>query len=283
MNITHSDERSFSKYLAEVSKTRTIQADQEVALGKRIKKGDTKAIEELCVANLRFVISIAKRYQYLGLKLPDLISEGNIGLIEAARRFDETRGFKFTTYAVNWIRKSILEALSEKTRTIRLPAHQAKLNHGLRKSFAALEQEHERPPTEFELADHANLPVNYAKDYLGKSGSCLSLESSLNQSDDLALVDILPDTGSMVPEETCEKRDRLRSAVSLIRLLPPKEKFILVLWLGIEREHPLTHGEIAHELKMTKECVRVTCNRAIGRIQESMATLRTLPDDHLLN
>ena len=212
-SITNRESEALDKYLQEIGKEELISVDEEVELAQRIKKGDRKALERLTRANLRFVVSVAKQYQNQGLSLPDLINEGNVGLIKAAEKFDETRGFKFISYAVWWIRQSILQAIAENSRIVRLPSNQLGALNKLKKEISRLEQELERPPSEEELADMLDIPEDKIKSILGISGRHISIDAPLVADEDVNFVDVLPN------EDTPPTRSRSRRKSS-VRWLP---------------------------------------------------------------
>ncbi|MBI3135367.1 MAG: RNA polymerase sigma factor RpoD/SigA [Crocinitomicaceae bacterium] len=269
-SITNRESQSLDKYLQDIGKEELITAEIEVELAKRIKQGDQKALEKLTRANLRFVVSVAKQYQNQGLTLPDLINEGNLGLIKAAQKFDETRGFKFISYAVWWIRQSILQALAEQARIVRLPLNQVGSLNKINKAFSKLEQEYERAPSAEELAEVLEVPEDKIKESLKVAGRHVSMDAPLSSSEDGGtLMDVMANSDS-------PKADRLLMAESLqkeiersLSTLTDKEREIIRLFFGIGMNHGLTLEEIGAKFNLTRERVRQIKEKAIRRLRHT--------------
>jgi RNA polymerase primary sigma factor len=269
-SITNRESQSLDKYLQDIGKEELITAEIEVELAKKIKQGDQKALEKLTKANLRFVVSVAKQYQNQGLTLPDLINEGNLGLIKAAQKFDETRGFKFISYAVWWIRQSILQALAEQARIVRLPLNQVGSLNKINKAFSKLEQEYERPPSAEELAEVLEVPEDKIKESMKVAGRHVSMDAPLSSSEDGGtLMDVMANGDS-------PKADRLLMAESLqkeiersLSTLTDKEREIIRLFFGIGMNHGLTLEEIGAKFNLTRERVRQIKEKAIRRLRHT--------------
>jgi RNA polymerase primary sigma factor len=265
-SITNRDSQSLDKYLTDIGKTSLITADQEAELARRIREGDQMALELLTKANLRFVVSVSKQFQNQGLTLGDLISEGNLGLIKAAKRFDESRGFKFISYAVWWIRQSIMQAIAEKYRIVRLPQNQVSLIKRLNKTFARLEQEFGRNPSVEELAEAMEITSEIIADIVSKSASCLSMDAPFGQDGENSLKDVIsgmePDTDSLLMSESLTSM--LGTSLSV---LPLREKEILILFFGINKSFPLSLDEIGEKYGMTGERVRQLKDKALAHMR----------------
>ena len=269
-SITNRESQSLDKYLQDIGKEELITAETEVELAKRIKQGDQAALEKLTKANLRFVVSVAKQYQNQGLTLPDLINEGNLGLIKAAQKFDETRGFKFSSYAVWWIRQSILQALAEQARIVRLPLNQVGSLNKINKAFSKLEQEYERPPSAEELAEVLEVPEDKIKESMKVAGRHVSMDAPLSSSEDGGtLMDVMANSDS-------PKADKLLMAESLqkeiersLSTLTDKEREIIRLFFGIGMNHGLTLEEIGAKFNLTRERVRQIKEKAIRRLRHT--------------
>ncbi len=268
-SITNRETDSLDKYLSEIGREELITADDEVQLAKKIRAGDQEALDKLVRANLRFVVSVSKQYQNQGLSLPDLINEGNLGLIKAAQRFDETRGFKFISYAVWWIRQSILQAIAEQSRIVRLPLNQVGALNKLNKTFARLEQEFERTPSADELAKSLDLPSDKVADTISVSGRHISMDAPLLGSEDHSLADVLensdtPRTDKALMQESLQKEiDRSLST------LTEREREIVKMFYGIGLKDGLTLDEIGHKFDLTRERVRQIKEKAIRRLRQS--------------
>lgn len=268
-SITNRETASLDKYLQEIGKEELISAEEEVVLAQKIKQGDSNALEKLTKSNLRFVVSVAKQYQNQGLSLPDLINEGNLGLIKAAQRFDETRGFKFISYAVWWIRQSILQALAEQSRIVRLPLNQVGSLNKIKKEASKLEQVYERAPSPDELAKSLELPEDKIKESLRISTRHVSVDAPLVQGEDGSLLDVfinddMPDTDNTLIYESLS-REIQRSLATLSE----KERDIINLYFGIGMNHGLTLDEIAIKFDLTRERVRQIKEKAIRRLKKN--------------
>ncbi|MFD1551367.1 RNA polymerase subunit sigma [Putridiphycobacter roseus] len=269
-SITNRESQSLDKYLQDIGKEELITAEMEVELAKRIKQGDQWALEKLTRANLRFVVSVAKQYQNQGLTLPDLINEGNLGLIKAAQKFDETRGFKFISYAVWWIRQSILQALAEQARIVRLPLNQVGSLNKINKAFSKLEQEYERPPSAEELAEVLEVPEDKIKESMKVAGRHVSMDAPLSSSEDGGtLMDVManddsPDADRLLLAESLQKE--IERSLST---LTDKEREIIRLFFGIGMNHGLTLEEIGSKFNLTRERVRQIKEKAIRRLRHT--------------
>ncbi|UXP31078.1 RNA polymerase sigma factor RpoD/SigA [Reichenbachiella agarivorans] len=267
--ITNRESPSLEKYLSEISRVELITADQEVILAKKIREGDTVALERLIKANLRFVISVAKQYQNQGLTLGDLINEGNLGLIKAAQRFDETRGFKFISYAVWWIRQSILQALAEQARIVRLPLNRVGSISKITKAFATLEQKYEREPTNEEIANLLELPIDDVILAVRNSGRHVSVDAPFSNGEESSLLDVLIDDSEKDPDDGLEY-DSMKSEVKrVLSTLTHRESLVLNYYFGLEDGHPLTLDEIGHRIELTRERVRQIKEKAIRRLRHT--------------
>lgn len=276
-SITNRESASLDKYLQEIGKEELITAEEEVQLAKRIKEGDEEALEKLTRANLRFVVSVAKQYQNQGLSLPDLINEGNLGLIKAARRFDETRGFKFISYAVWWIRQSILQALAEQSRIVRLPLNQVGSLNKINKAYSKLEQEHEREPSTEELAEATDIPIEKVADTLRVSGKHISIDAPLIAGEESTLVEVIPNTDSPSADATLMKESLEREVDRALSTLTERERDVIKLFYGIGAAHPLTLEEIGDKFNLTRERVRQIKEKAIRRLRHSSRSKLLLP------
>jgi len=267
--VTNRETASLDKYLQEIGKVDLITADEEVELAQRIKAGDQLALEELTKANLRFVVSVAKQYQNQGLTLPDLINEGNLGLIKAAQRFDETRGFKFISYAVWWIRQSILQALAEQSRIVRLPLNKIGSINKINKTFAFLEQSHERPPSAEEIAKELDMTINDVKESMKNSGRHVSMDAPLVEGEDSNLYDVLRSGESPNPDRDL-LHESLRTEIErALETLTPREADVIRLYFGLGNEHPMTLEEIGETFDLTRERVRQIKEKAIRRLKHT--------------
>ncbi|MBK6833988.1 MAG: RNA polymerase sigma factor RpoD/SigA [Bacteroidetes bacterium] len=268
-SITNRESASLDKYLQEIGREELITAEEEVQLAKKIRDGDQRALEKLTRANLRFVVSVAKQYQNQGLSLPDLINEGNLGLIKAARRFDETRGFKFISYAVWWIRQSILQALAEQSRIVRLPLNQVGSLNKINKAYSKLEQEFEREPTAEELAELLDLPQDKITDTMKVSGRHVSMDAPLASGEESTLMDVIVNGDSpradaaLIMESLSKEIDRALST------LTERERDVVKLFFGIGINHGLTLEEIGAKFDLTRERVRQIKEKAVRRLRHS--------------
>jgi len=267
--VTNRETASLDKYLQEIGKVDLITADQEVELAQRIKKGDQIALEKLTKANLRFVVSVAKQYQNQGLTLPDLINEGNLGLIKAAKRFDETRGFKFISYAVWWIRQSILQALAEQSRIVRLPLNKIGSINKINKTYARLEQASERPPSPEEIAKELDLTITEVKESLKNSGRHVSMDAPLIQGEDSNLYDVLNSGESPNPDRALLHESLRVEIERALETLTPREADVVRLYFGLGDENPMTLEEIGETFDLTRERVRQIKEKAIRRLKHT--------------
>jgi RNA polymerase primary sigma factor len=265
--VTNRENASLDKYLQEIGRVELITADEEVELAKKIKKGDVAALEKLTKANLRFVVSVSKQYQNQGLSLPDLINEGNLGLIKAAQRFDETRGFKFISYAVWWIRQSILQALAEQSRIVRLPLNKIGSINKINKTFAKLEQEFEREPTAAEIAEMLDLTEQEVKESMKNAGRHVSMDAPLINGEESNMYDVLKSSDSPSPEKELIT-DSLRKEIErALTTLNEREADILRCYFGLSGQHALTLEEIGEKFDLTRERVRQVKEKALRRLK----------------
>ena len=267
-SITNRESASLDKYLQEIGKEDLITVEEEVELAQRIRKGDQRALEKLTRANLRFVVSVAKQYQNQGLSLPDLINEGNLGLIKAAEKFDETRGFKFISYAVWWIRQSILQALAEQSRIVRLPLNQVGSLNKINKAFSRFEQEHERRPSPEELAETMDLPAEKVADTLRVSGRHISVDAPFVEGEDNSLLDVLVNDDSPVADKTLINESLSTEVERALATLTERERDIIRLFFGINCQE-MTLEEIGEKFGLTRERVRQIKEKAIRRLRHS--------------
>ena len=267
--VTNRETASLDKYLQEIGKVDLITADEEVELPQRIKAGDQRALEKLTKANLRFVVSVAKQYQNQGLTLPDLINEGNLGLIKAAQRFDETRGFKFISYAVWWIRQSILQALAEQSRIVRLPLNKIGSINKINKMYALLEQSNERPPSAEEIAKELDMTVNDVKESMKNSGRHLSMDAPLVEGEDSNLYDVLRSGESPNPDRELIHESLQTEIERALETLTPREADVVRLYFGLSDQHPMTLEEIGETFDLTRERVRQIKEKAIRRLKHT--------------
>jgi RNA polymerase primary sigma factor len=267
--FTTRESQSLDKYLQEIGKVELLDPEEEIDLARRIKKGDQKALEKLTKANLRFVVSVAKQYQNQGLSLGDLINEGNLGLIKAAKRFDETRGFKFISYAVWWIRQSILQALAEQSRIVRLPLNRVGALNKIGKAFSTLEQEFEREPSASELAEELDMSLFEVADTLKISGRHLSMDAPFIQGEDNRLLDVIQDERTPMPDSTLIKESLSKEVERALSTLTEREAEVIRLYFGLGREHSLTLEEIGEKFQLTRERVRQIKEKAIRRLRHA--------------
>ncbi|MBC7655395.1 MAG: RNA polymerase sigma factor RpoD/SigA [Oligoflexus sp.] len=267
-SITNRESQSLDKYLHEIGKVDLITAEEEVILAQKIREGDQAALERLTKTNLRFVVSVAKQYQNQGLTLGDLINEGNLGLIKAAKRFDETKGFKFISYAVWWIRQSILQAIAEQSRIVRLPLNQVGSLSKISKAFSRLEQEFEREPSPEELAETLETTVEKISDTLSNSGRHVSMDAPFVQGEENTLLDVLendnPNTDSNLIDESLS--EEIKRSLST---LTEREREIIVLFFGLSTNHPLSLEEIGEKFNLTRERVRQIKDKALQRLRHT--------------
>jgi RNA polymerase primary sigma factor len=267
-SITNRESASLDKYLQEIGKEELITVEEEVELAQRIKKGDQRALEKLTKANLRFVVSVAKQYQNQGLSLPDLINEGNLGLIKAAEKFDETRGFKFISYAVWWIRQSILQALAEQSRIVRLPLNQVGSLNKINKAYSRFEQEHERKPTADELSTELDLPADKISDTLRVSGRHISVDAPFVEGEANSLLDVLINDDSPDADHSLINESLSREIDRALATLTERERDIIKLFFGIGCQE-MTLEEIGEKFGLTRERVRQIKEKAIRRLRHT--------------
>ncbi len=271
-SITNRDGIGLDKYLQEIGREELISVSEEVELAQRIKKGDQKALDKLVRANLRFVVSVAKQYQNQGLPLPDLINEGNLGLIRAAQKFDETRGFKFISYAVWWIRQSILQALAEQSRIVRLPLNQVGSLNKITKEVTKFEQENERKPSPEELADRLDIPVDKIADSLKVSGRSISVDAPFVEGEDNSLLDVLANDDSPMADRSLNQESLSKEIDRTLRQLYDREREILKMFFGIGCQE-MTLEEIGAKFDLTRERVRQIKEKAIRRLKGQRSQL----------
>ncbi len=264
-SITNRESPSLDKYLQEIGREPLIDVNEEVELAGRIRNGDRKALEKLVRSNLRFVVSVAKQYQNQGLSLPDLINEGNLGLIKAAEKFDETRGFKFISYAVWWIRQSILQALAEQSRIVRLPLNQVGSLNKINKAFQRFEQEHERRPSAEELAEELDIPVDKIADTLRMSGRHVSMDAPFVEGEENSLIDVMPNEDSPNADRGLINESLSTEISRALANLAPREEAILRKFFGIGVPEK-TLEEIGEELGLTRERVRQIKEKAVHKL-----------------
>ena len=267
--VTNRETASLDKYLQEIGKVDLITADMEAELAQKIRAGDQIALEKLTKANLRFVVSVAKQYQNQGLTLPDLINEGNLGLIKAAKRFDETRGFKFISYAVWWIRQSVLQALAEQSRIVRLPLNKIGSINKINKAFARLEQENERPPSAEEIAKELDMTVSDVKVSMKISGRHVSMDAPLIEGENSNLYDVLNSGESPNPDKSLLHESLKIEILRALETLTPREADVLNLYFGLGDVHPMTLEEIGETFDLTRERVRQIKEKAIRRLKHT--------------
>jgi RNA polymerase primary sigma factor len=267
--VTNRESKSLDKYLQDISKIDLITAEEEVELAQRIKKGDQRALEKLTTANLRFVVSVAKQYQNQGLKLPDLINEGNAGLVKAAKRFDETRGFKFISYAVWWIRQSILQALAEQSRIVRLPLNKIGSINKINKAFSHLEQLHERPPSPEELAKELDMTVSDVKQSLKNAGRHVSMDAPLKEGETSNLYDVVRSGESPNPDKELMHESLTLEITRALETLSQKEADVISLYFGIGNQQPMSLEEIGETFDLTRERVRQIKEKGIKRLRQN--------------
>jgi len=267
--ITNRESQSLDKYLQEIGKVDLLTPDEEVELAKRIKEGDQIALEKLTKANLRFVVSVAKQYQNQGLSLGDLINEGNLGLIKAAQRFDETRGFKFISYAVWWIRQSILQALAEQSRIVRLPLNRVGSLNKISKTFSELEQKYEREPSPEELAEVLDVTTAEVVDTMKISGRHVSMDAPFVQGEENSLLDVLENDSEETPDSELMNDSLRREVQRALSTLTQREADVITLYFGLNGEHAMTLEEIGEKFNLTRERVRQIKEKAIRRLRHT--------------
>jgi RNA polymerase primary sigma factor len=267
--VTNRDTASLDKYLQEIGRVELITPDQEVELARRIKEGDQVAMEKLVKANLRFVVSVSKQYQNQGLSLPDLINEGNLGLIKAAQRFDETRGFKFISYAVWWIRQSILQALAEQARIVRLPLNKIGSINKINRAFSELEQRFEREPSADEIAETLEMNPNEVKESMANSGRHVSMDAPLQEGEEGDMYDVLRSGDSPSPDMVLLHESLRNEIERSLSTLTPREADVVRLFFGLNGKTALSLEEIAEKFDLTRERVRQIKEKAIRRLKQT--------------
>ena len=267
--ITNRESQSLDKYLQEIGRVDLLTPDEEVELAKRIKEGDQIALEKLTKANLRFVVSVAKQYQNQGLSLGDLINEGNLGLIKAAQRFDETRGFKFISYAVWWIRQSILQALAEQSRIVRLPLNRVGSLNKISKTFSELEQKYEREPSAEELAEVLEVSIAEVVDTMKISGRHISMDAPFVQGEENSLLDVLANDNQETPDHALMSDSLRREVKRALSTLTQREADVIALFFGLNGEVAIAQEEIGDKFNLTRERVRQIKEKAIKRLRHT--------------
>lgn len=269
-SITNRESQSLEKYLQEIGRVPMVTPEEEVRLAEKIRQGNQDALDRLVAANLRFVVSVAKQYQNQGLYLADLINEGNFGLIKAAQRFDETKGFKFISYAVWWIRQSILQALAEQSRIVRLPLNKVGLSTRIARTMSALEQEYEREPTAYELAEAMDMEVEEVNTVLSFSHRHVSMDAPLHDGEDNTLVDTMTNPNAESANRKVDHQESLRTELfRSLNTLTERQKQILCYFFGIGIDNPLSLEDIGHHFCLTRERVRQIRDKALTKLQNN--------------
>ncbi len=266
-SITNRDSASMERYLAEIARQPLLTPDEEVDLARRIREGDMKALERLTICNLRFVVSIAKKYQNQGISLPDLVNEGNMGLLKAAQRFDETRGFKFISYAVWWIRQSILTAIADQARVVCLPLNQVGTISRIKKELARLEQQYQRFPTVDEIAEAVDLPAYKVAELMRMNGFTQSLDAPISTDDDTKMVDTYIPENASGTDDSLMKESLATDVDDMLSDLPEKEQEVIRLFFGLNNTHEHTLDEISVQCQISRERVRQIKEKAIKRLR----------------
>lgn len=269
-SITNRESPSLDRYLQEIGKVDLINTDEEVNLARLIREGDARALDKLVKANLRFVVSVAKQYQNQGLSLSDLINEGNLGLIKAAQRFDETRGFKFISYAVWWIRQSILQALAEQSRIVRLPLNKVGSLNKINKAFSSLEQEFEREPSPEELADMLDIGLEEVRTTLGVASKHISVDAPFADGEDNSLLDVLENPNDDSADTLLEYNESLNEEIKRsLSTLTERQREVIYLYFGIGMEHSMSLEDIGERFDLTRERVRQIKDKAINKLRST--------------
>ncbi len=274
--VTNRDSSSVDKYLNEISKIELLTPDEEVELAKRIKQGDRNALDKLVKANLRFVVSVSKQYQNQGLTLADLINEGNLGLIKAAERFDETKGFKFISYAVWWIRQTILQAVAEQARIVRLPQNKIGSLNKISKTISTLEQKYEREPSLTELSDAIGIDQEVISEYLRSASKPISMDAPVYEEDERSIHETIPNTDTPSPDNILLNESLKLEISRSLSVLSIREQSILQMFFGLNFNHPLTLDEISKELNLTRERVRQLKDKAIKHLKNHVGRNKIL-------
>lgn len=269
-SITNRESQSLEKYLQEIGKVQLITPEEEVLLAIKIKQGDQKALERLTKANLRFVVSVAKQYQNQGLSLSDLINEGNLGLIKAAQRFDETKGFKFISYAVWWIRQSILQSLAEQSRIVRLPLNKVGLTNKIGKAYTALEQEFEREPSVDEIATLLEIDIEEVESTIGVSTRHISVDAPFSDGEDGSLLDVLTNENASSVDNEITNNQSLKTEIDrTLNLLSDKQRTVVKMYFGLGYDHAVSLEDIGEYFGLTRERVRQIKDKAISKLQSN--------------
>jgi RNA polymerase primary sigma factor len=269
-SITNRESQSLEKYLQEIGKVELISPEEEVKLAGLIKQGDQRALDRLTKANLRFVVSVAKQYQNQGLSLPDLINEGNLGLIKAAQRFDETRGFKFISYAVWWIRQSILQSLAEQSRIVRLPLNKVGLTNRIQKAYSMLEQQFEREPSAEELAEVLEMDLEEVSATLGISARHVSMDTPLSEGEENTLLDVLENPNAEKTDAALDHKESLKTEIDRsLKALTERQKEVICYFFGIGVDHPMSLEDIGAKFNLTRERVRQIKDKAITKLRST--------------
>ena len=267
-SITNRESQSLEKYLQEIGKVELISSEEEVKLATLIKQGDQRALDRLTKANLRFVVSVAKQYQNQGLSLPDLINEGNVGLIKAAQRFDETRGFKFISYAVWWIRQSILQSLAEQSRIVRLPLNKVGLTNRVQKAFSLLEQQFEREPSAEEIAELLEMDIEEVSATLNISSRHVSMDNPMSEGEDGTLLDVMENTNAEKTDGQLVHNESLKTEIDRsLKTLTERQKEVICFFFGIGVDHPMSLEDIGERFHLTRERVRQIKDKAITKLR----------------
>ena len=269
-SITNRESQSLEKYLQEIGKVELITSEEEVRLAALIRQGDQQALDRLTKANLRFVVSVAKQYQNQGLSLPDLINEGNVGLIKAAQRFDETRGFKFISYGVWWIRQSILQALAEQSRIVRLPLNKVGLTNRIQKAYSLLEQQLEREPSAEELAELLEMDIEEVSATIGINGRHISMDSPMSEGEENTLMDVLENTNAEKTDGLLVHNESLKTEIDRsLKTLTERQKEVICFFFGIGVDHPMSLEDIGERFSLTRERVRQIKDKALTKLKAS--------------
>ncbi len=269
-SITNRESQSLEKYLQEIGKVELVTPEEEVQLAERIRQGDQRALDRLTRANLRFVVSVAKQYQNQGLSLPDLINEGNLGLIKAAQRFDETRGFKFISYAVWWIRQSILQALAEQARIVRLPLNKVGLTSRINKAYSQLEQEFEREPSAEELSEILDIETEEIAATLGIAARHVSMDSPLADGEESTLMDVMHNPNAELADEEVEHNQSLQTEINRsLKTLTDRQQEVIRYFFGIGVDHPMSLEDIGARFNLTRERVRQIKDKALNKLKSN--------------
>lgn len=268
-SITNREDRSLDLFLQDICSENLLSPDEEVRLAQQIRKGDERALDRLVRCNLRFVVSVAKQYQNQGLSLSDLINEGNLGLIKAARRFDETRGFKFITYAVWWIRQSILQAIADNSRMVRLPSNQLGVLSQIKKEVARLEQELQRTPSDTEISEHLDIPLDKIRSALRHSSRPISIDAPLATDEDTNYIDVMPNENTPDTDDNLLHESLSQEIERSLSSLGETERGVLKMVFGIGMPHPLSLDEVAMKFDLTRERVRQIKEKALKRLRQS--------------